>query len=83
MMLDGYMLDMLNEIKYKYNNDVFAYCRDVCRRRKMESILQDNKISADSFVKTVIANANNERMDDSSFRAFIRNTLPIVYIDEV
>lgn len=35
-------------------------------------------VSPSNFLDTVAANVDNEKMDDASFRAFIRNTLPIV-----
>lgn len=35
-------------------------------------------IPATSFVDTMSANVDNEKMSDSDFRQFVRNTLPIV-----
>lgn len=35
-------------------------------------------VPADNFVETVRANVDNEKLTDEEFRAFIRNTLPIV-----
>lgn len=36
------------------------------------------RIPLDSFWNTVVANVDNEKMTDASFREFIRNTVPFV-----
>ena len=38
-------------------------------------------VPAESFVATLAANADNGNMSDAQFRAFVRNTLPIVKYD--
>lgn len=35
-------------------------------------------VSAKSFVETLVANVDNEKLSDAEFRQFIRNTLPVV-----
>lgn len=35
-------------------------------------------VEAVSFVETLAANVINSKLDDGEFRAFVRNTLPIV-----
>jgi hypothetical protein len=36
------------------------------------------KVPAKNFIGTIMANVDNDKMNDSDFRQFIRNTLPIV-----
>ena len=36
------------------------------------------KVPAVNFIGTLMANLDNEKMNDADFRQFIRNTLPIV-----
>lgn len=38
-------------------------------------------IPASSFVGTMAANVDNDKMTDAEFREFVRNTLPIVEYD--
>ncbi len=35
-------------------------------------------VPAENFVATLAANVDNERLSDEAFRAFVRNSLPIV-----
>lgn len=37
-------------------------------------------VPADSFVETLAANVDNDKLDDAVFRQFVRNTLPIVIV---
>ena len=37
-------------------------------------------VPADSFVETLAANVDNDKLDDAAFRQFVRNTLPIVIV---
>jgi hypothetical protein len=37
-----------------------------------------NTVPAINFLGTLMANLDNEKLSDSEFRQFIRNTLPIV-----
>lgn len=37
-----------------------------------------NKVPAESFMTTIAANVDNNKLSDEDFREFIRNTLPIV-----
>jgi hypothetical protein len=41
----------------------------------------DNKIPATNFMATIAANVDNNKLSDTEFREFIRNTLPIVEFD--
>jgi hypothetical protein len=48
-------------------------------------ISKHNKIGmvpAGNFCKTVQANVDNEKLSDADFREFIRNTLPIVIMED-
>lgn len=37
-----------------------------------------SKVSAINFIGTMLANIDNEKLSDTDFRQFIRNTMPIV-----
>lgn len=37
-----------------------------------------NKVPALNFMGSILANVDNEKLSDTEFREFIRNTLPVV-----
>ena len=39
---------------------------------------KNHKVGSVNFIGTMMANVDNEKLSDSDFRDFIRNTLPIV-----
>ncbi len=40
-------------------------------------------VPAENFMATLAANIDNERLSDEAFRAFVRNSLPVVIGAEV
>lgn len=54
--------------------DIERLCDDSIRRHTTSK----HKVPAVNFIGTMMANVDNEKMSDSEFREFIRNTLPIV-----
>lgn len=43
-----------------------------------EDTIPEPVIPSENFVQTIAANIDNQKVSDSEFREFIRNTLPIV-----
>jgi hypothetical protein len=43
--------------------------------------MNSRTVHASNFVGTIAANANSDKLTDAEFRAFIRNSLPIVVYD--
>lgn len=43
----------------------------------------ERKVPAESFMQTLSANVDNERLSDAGFRELVRNTLPIVIFRRV
>lgn len=40
--------------------------------------MNQHMIPAEHFMSTLAVNVNNEKLSDAEFRAFVRNTMPIV-----
>jgi hypothetical protein len=75
------LIEILKTVNNKYYGEFNNYCKDVCRIEKIEFLHQSGKISSDSFVNTISSNVDNEKISDSEFRKFIKNTLTIVSIE--
>lgn len=50
--------------------------------KNKEKVPNNWTIPAKNFVGTMLANLDNDKLSDSEFRDFIRNTMPIVEKDE-
>ncbi len=78
----AYLMEILNKVHYEYNDNFDVYCKEYVRAEKQKLLMLDQKISADAFLSIIKANVNNEKMTDSDFRNLIKNTLPIIRVDE-
>ena len=45
---------------------------------RLDNMADERTVPADNFCATLAVNINNENLTDTEFRAFVRNSLPIV-----
>lgn len=76
------LIEILETINGKYYGEFDWYCYDLYKTKKMTCLNQSDKISSDNFVSTISVNVDSDKLSDSEFRKFVKNTLPIVYIEK-